>query len=76
MVLILALLLMIIASVLGITRSSDIEQSYKAVACSLAITFDDVANGNVSSTGKFFIGMNGLYNTLTQLDSGLITVNT
>lgn len=67
---------MIVASVIGITRSSDIEQSYKAVGCSLAITFDDVVNGNTSTTGKYFIGMNGLYNTLTDLSNSLTPVNT
>ncbi len=67
---------MIVASVIGITRSSDIEQSYKAVGCSLAITFDDVVNGNTSTSGKYFIGMNGLYNTLTDLNTNLGTVDT
>lgn len=46
------------------------------MACSIAITFDDITNGNISSTGKYFIGMNGLFNTLTTLDSGLNSVNT
>jgi hypothetical protein len=47
--LILALLLLIIASVIGITRASDIQSSYTAVSCSVAITADDLLNGNIST---------------------------
>lgn len=75
-VLILALLLMIIASIIGITRASDIESSYQAVGCSAAITFDDVINGNKSTTGKFFVGLTPLKNGLNDLKAQKTTVKT
>lgn len=74
--LILALLLMIIASVIGITRATDIQSSYTAVGCSVAVTFDDVINGNTSTAGTFFIGMNGLKNSLTNLKNNIGSVQT
>jgi hypothetical protein len=73
--LILALLLLIIASVIGITRASDIQSSYTAVSCSVAITADDLLNGNISTTGKYFLGMNNLIGGLNGLQSNLGTVN-
>lgn len=74
--LILALLLMIVASVIGITRATDIQSSYTSVGCSVAVTFDDVINGNTSTAGTFFIGMNGLKNSLTNLKNNIGTVQT
>lgn len=74
-VLILAFLLLLVASVIGITRAGDIESSYKAVGCSAAITFDDLLNGNPSSTGKYFIGMNGMVSSLGSLNGNLAAVS-
>ena len=73
--LILALLLLIISSVIGITKASDIQSSYNAVSCSLAITTDDLLNGNISTTGKYFLGMNGLIGGLQSLQGNLGGVN-
>ena len=56
-VLILALLLSMIASVIGLVNAGDIEKSFKTTGCAFSITFDDVVNGNVSSEGKFFAGI-------------------
>lgn len=58
--LIVALLLVIVASIVGITRAGDLEQTYYAVGCSAALTFDDLLYGNVSSTNQFFIGVKPL----------------
>lgn len=55
--LILALLLASVASIIGLTNSSDIESSLKSTSCAVAITFDDIINGNVSSSGDFFAGL-------------------
>jgi hypothetical protein len=74
--LILALLLLIVASVIGITKSSDIQSSYTAVSCSVAITADDLLNGNISTAGKYFLGMNNLIGGLNSLQNNLGTVNT
>ena len=56
-VLVLALLLAAVASIIGLTNSSDIETSLKSTSCAFAITFDDLVNGNVSTTGGFFAGL-------------------
>ena len=73
---ILALLLLIVASVIGITKSSDIQSSYTAVSCSVAITADDLLNGNISTAGKYFLGMNNLIGGLNSLQNNLGTVDT
>ena len=73
---ILALLLLIVASVIGITKSSDIQSSYTAVSCSVAITADDLLNGNISTAGNYFLGMNNLIGGLNSLQNNLGTVNT
>lgn len=64
-VLIAALTMILVMGILGLSRSSDIEVSVKATCCTISVLFDDLLNGNVSSSGNFFIGMNGL---TTQLD--------
>lgn len=61
---------------IGITRASDIETSYKTVGCSIAYTFDDVLYGNLSSTNKYFIGMKNLANTLGDLKTNINGVKT
>jgi bacteriorhodopsin len=49
--LIVALLLVVVASIVGITRAGDLEHTYYSVGCSVAITMDDILNGNRASTG-------------------------
>jgi hypothetical protein len=56
-ILIIALLLIIAPSILGLVKAKDLQRSYEAVGCSRALTFSDVLNGNISSTGKPFIGL-------------------
>ena len=51
LVLILALLIIIAVSVIGIIRASDVQKSFGAVACSVSILFDDILNGNATVTG-------------------------
>jgi len=73
-VLILALLLLIVASVIGITRASDIQSTFTAVGCSIAITTDDLLNGNKSTVGTYFMGMSNLIGGLNNLNANLGTV--
>ena len=73
-VLILALLLAAVASIIGLTNANDIETSFKATSCSLALTFDDIVNGNVSESGKFFAGISTIANELNNLNDNLAFV--
>lgn len=63
-VLIVALLLIIVPSIIGLSRASDVQKSFEAVSCSAAITFNDLLNGNTSTTGKFFVGLSPLVDGL------------
>ena len=56
------MLLAIIAAILGIVRAGDLQTSYQAVTCSVAIAMDDFINGNVTADGTFFVGIRTLYN--------------
>jgi hypothetical protein len=51
------LLLIIASSIVGLVKSKEIKSDYEAVGCSVAITFNDLLNGNVSSNGSVFIGL-------------------
>lgn len=60
-VLIIALLLATVASIVGIVRAGDLQGSFDAVACSGAIALDDLLNGNITTTGTFFMGIRTLH---------------
>lgn len=66
---------MIVPSIIGLSRSGDIQSSYEAVGCSAAIAFDDLLNGNVSTAGTFFVGLQPLVTSLGDLKSQLNNVN-
>ena len=70
-VLILAILLTLVAGVVGLTKAGDMQSSTNAVACSLAITLDDLINGNVTTAGTFFIGINPLYTEMINLNNNM-----
>lgn len=76
MFLIVALLLVIVASIVGITRAGDIENTFYAVGCSAALTFNDMIHGNVSSTGARFIGVKPLIDGMRLLDTKLNDLET
>jgi hypothetical protein len=63
-VLIIALLLIVGSSIAGLTKASDTQNSYEAMTCSVAITFDDIINGNISSDGHFFVGLTPFINSI------------
>ena len=42
-----------------------------AVSCSVAITLDDLINGNVTSTGKYFLGLQTLYSKIGIMQGNL-----
>lgn len=59
--LIIALLLATVAAIVGIVRAGDLKASFDAVACSGAIAMDDLINGNITTTGTFFMGLRTLH---------------
>ena len=63
---------MVIVSIIGITRAPEVEKTYSAMSCSVAICLDDFINGNVSSTGNFFLGLTPLQEGLTSLKDGYL----
>lgn len=42
----------------------------------MSISLDDIINGNVTTTGKFFVGLRTLYNQIGTIKTGLGTVDT
>ena len=49
---------------IGIAKADDVEIAYEAMTCSVAISLDDLINGNVTSTGAFFLGLGPLQEQL------------
>lgn len=62
-------------SIIGITKAEDAVTSYKAMTCASAICLDDLINGNVTETSKFFIGLNPMADLLVDLrDNHMTTI--
>lgn len=59
--------MMVIVSIIGITKAPEAEKTYQAMSCSVAICLDDLINGNVTTAGSFFIGLNPLKDNLIDL---------
>lgn len=75
-VLIIALGLILAAGAIGLSKSKDLQTTIESVGCSVSVTLDDVINGNVTSTGKFFVGIRTLYNQISTIKTSLATVAT
>ena len=56
---------------MGLSKVNDLQKTVSAVSCSVAITLDDIINGNVTSTGKYFIGLQTLYNQIGNMQGNL-----
>jgi hypothetical protein len=56
--------LILAAGAIGLSKSKDIQTTIEAVGCSVSITLDDIINGNVTETGKFFVGIRTLSNKI------------
>jgi hypothetical protein len=75
--LVLAFLLIVVMSVIGITKAADAETAYKGMSCSIAICMDDLINGNVTTTGRLFIGLTPLMGQLQDLkDTYIASITT
>jgi hypothetical protein len=68
-------LLIIVTSIVGIARSGEIESVYSSVGCSIAITLDDIINGNISSSNQYFIGLKALANDMANLKGNITNAN-
>ena len=75
-VLFVAVALVLIAGITGVAKAGDLESSMKAVSCSLAITFDDLINGNVSTAGTYFMGIRTLETQLGDLNTNIDAIGT
>jgi hypothetical protein len=73
--LILLLLLIIIVSAMGISKAGTFKEGLGDIQCSLSMMLDDVVNGNLTTTGKYFIGVEPLITQITTLNSNVNTVN-
>jgi hypothetical protein len=56
-VLLIALLLIVGSSIVGLIKATDIQHSYEAIFCSVATAFNDIINGSPLSGGNFFVGL-------------------
>jgi predicted PurR-regulated permease PerM len=73
--LMIVLLLAIAASVPGITKASTLSNSIKTMQCGVAITFDDLLNGNVTTDNtSFFMGVSTLATYLTSFSANITTI--
>jgi hypothetical protein len=74
-VMVLAVLLIGVSSIVGISRAGKIVDAYESVGCSIAITLDDVINGNLSTSGTYFVGLKVLASDMGKLNGNLSNVN-
>ena len=56
---------------MGLSKVNDLQKTVSAVSCSVAITLDDLINGNVTSTGKYFLGLQTLYSKIGIMQGNL-----
>lgn len=75
--LILCLLLIIVATSLGISKASGFAEGLDSMTCAASIMFDDIINGNVTADGKyFFIGVSQLITEINNLNTNIGTITT
>ena len=70
--LILCLLLIIVATSLGISKASGFAEGLDSMTCAASIMFDDIINGNVTADGQyFFIGVSQLITEINNLNTNI-----
>jgi hypothetical protein len=62
--------------VVGLSKVKDLQTTISAVGCSVAITLDDIINGNISTNGKYFVGIQTLYNQIGNIQNNLTNIDT
>ena len=73
--LILLLLLIIIVSAMGISKAGTFKDGLGDIQCSLSMMLDDVVNGNLTTSGSYFIGVDPLITQITALNTNIGTIN-
>jgi hypothetical protein len=58
-------LIVFVCGILGLVRGDEWDSGWKALSCSVGVVLDDAINGNVTDSGRFWIGASTL---LDQLD--------
>lgn len=71
-----ALSLILAAGAVGLSKSKDVQTTIEAVGCSVSIILDDVINGNVTDSGKFFVGIRTLAKKIDTIKVSLNNVQT
>lgn len=74
--LVLLLLLIIIVSAMGISKASTFKEGLGDIQCSLSMMLDDVVNGNVTTSGSYFIGVDPLITEVGRLNSNVGSLTT
>lgn len=74
-VLILALGLILAGGAVGLTKAKDLQRTIEGIGCSVAITLDDIINGN-ETNGKFFAGIRTLSNKIGDISGSLTNIDT
>lgn len=75
-VLMIALALILAAGAIGLTKSKDLQNTIESVGCSVSICLDDLINGNVTDSNKYFIGLKPLYNSISMIKNNLTNIDT
>lgn len=75
LVLLACLSLILAAGIYGIVKTKDIQTAAESVGCSIAISIDDIRNGNATSTGQYFVGTQSLSNSLSNFAYQLSSIN-
>lgn len=68
--------MIIIVSAMGISNAGTFKEGLGDIQCSLSMMLDDVVNGNLTTAGQYFIGVDPLITQIGALNSNVGVVNT
>lgn len=60
----------------GLSKSSTFKEGISDIQCSISMMLDDVVNGNVTTSGNFFIGVNPLITSINSLSTNIGSIQT
>lgn len=69
-----ALGLILAGGIIGLTKTKDLQTAIEGIGCSVAITMDDIINGN-ETNGKFFAGIRTLSNKVGEISGSFPLIN-
>lgn len=71
--LLLALALILAGGAVGVSKADDLETTISAIGCSVAVTLDDIINGN-ETEGKYFIGIKTFALKVSDITGSLVAI--